>query len=97
MITGARPALYPQIVLDKIVNFAYAACMHQQNQIKQTLCRPDSLDVVRRELDSNVHRNRTSLSKALCQHFNFNDARGRQQIGGCTKALRELERKGHFR
>jgi hypothetical protein len=70
--------------------------MHQQNQIKRTLCRPDSLDVVRRELDSNVHRNRTSLSKALCQHFNFNDARGRQQIGGCTKALRELERKGHF-
>jgi len=70
--------------------------MNQQNQIKRTLSQPESLDIVRYQLDSHVHQNRTSLSKSLCQHFNFHDARGRHQIGGCNKALRELERAGHF-
>ena len=70
--------------------------MHQQNQIKRTLAQPESLAVVHSELASNVHRNRASLSRALCQHFNFSDARGHHQIGGCNKALRELERAGHF-
>jgi len=37
-----------------------------------------------------------SLSRALCQHFNFLDARGCHQIGGCNKVLRELERAEHF-
>jgi hypothetical protein len=70
--------------------------MHQQNQIKRTLAQPEAIDIVRSQLASNVHRNRASLSRALCQHFNFHDARGHHQIGGCNKALRELERAGHF-
>jgi hypothetical protein len=70
--------------------------MKQQNQIKRTLAQPESIDIVRRQIAGNAHRNRASLSKALCQHFNFHDARGRHQIGGCNKALRELERAGHF-
>ena len=70
--------------------------MQQQNQIKRTLGQPESIDIVRRHLASNIHKNRTSLSKALCQHFNFSDARAGLQIGGCNKALRELERAGHF-
>ena len=70
--------------------------MHQQNQIKRTLAQPQAIDIVRNQLASNVHRNRASLSRALCQHFNFHDARGHHQIGGCNKALRELERAGHF-
>ena len=70
--------------------------MQQQNQIKRTLAQPESLDIVRSHLASNTHKNRTSLSKALCQHFNFSDARAGLQIGGCNKALRELERAGHF-
>jgi hypothetical protein len=70
--------------------------MHRQNQIKRTLRQPEAIQLVRSELASNVHRNRASLSRALCQHFNFHDARGRHQIGGCNKALRELERAGHF-
>ena len=32
----------------------------------------------------------------MCQHFGFFDARQRTQTGGCVKALRELERAGHF-
>jgi hypothetical protein len=70
--------------------------MQQQNQIKRTLAQPESIAIVRSHLASNIHKNRTSLSKALCQHFNFSDARAGLQIGGCNKALRELERAGHF-
>jgi len=70
--------------------------MQQQNQIKRTLAQPESIDIVRSHLASNTHKNRSSLSKALCQHFNFHDARAVLQIGGCNKALRELERAGHF-
>ncbi len=58
--------------------------MHQQNQIKRTLAQPEAINIVRSQLASNVHRNR------------FHDARGHHQIGGCNKALRELERAGHF-
>ena len=68
--------------------------MHQQNQIKRTLDLPKSIEVVRPLLNSQAHKNRASLSKTVCQHFNFHDARGRPQIGGCVKALRELERVG---
>ena len=92
----ARAALYPKITLNFCADFVYASFMNQQNQIKRTLSQPESLDIVRHQLDSHVHQNRTSLSKSLCQHFNFHDARGRHQIGGCNKALRELERAGHF-
>lgn len=70
--------------------------MHQQNQIKRTLALPDSIEVVRTLLESQSHKNRASVSRAVCHHFNFSDARGRPQIGGCVKALRELERIGHF-
>jgi len=70
--------------------------MQQQNQIKRTLAQPESIEVIRSQLASTTHINRGSLSKALCQHFNFSDARGHHQIGGCNKALRELERAGHF-
>jgi hypothetical protein len=56
--------------------------MHQQNQIERILGRPEAIRLVRSELASKVHRNRASLSSALCQHFDFHDARGRHQIGG---------------
>lgn len=70
--------------------------MRQQSQIKRTLAQPEAINIVHTELASNVHRNRASLSRVLCQHFNLSDARGHHQIGGCNKALRELERAGHF-
>ena len=70
--------------------------MHQQNQIKRTLALPKSIEIVRTLLNFQTHKNRASLSRAVCVHFNFHDARGRPQIGGCVKALRDLERVGHF-
>jgi hypothetical protein len=60
------------------------------------LGQPEAIKLVPSKFASNVHRNRASLSRALCQPFNFHDARGRGQIGGCNKALRELERVEHF-
>ena len=70
--------------------------MHLQNQIKRTLALAESIEAVRTLLDTKVHKNRAALGRALCQHFDFHDARGQPQIGGCIKALRELERVGHF-
>lgn len=70
--------------------------MDKQNQIKRTLGQPDSIETIRRLLEDKCHNNRTSVAKAVCRHFGFFDARSRMQTGGCVKALRELERAGHF-
>jgi hypothetical protein len=70
--------------------------MDKQNQIKRTLERPDSIETISRLLEDKCHKNRTSVAKAVCRHFGFFDARSRMQTGGCVKALRELERAGHF-
>lgn len=70
--------------------------MRQQNQIKRTLSLPDSIEIVRSLLANKAHKNRSSLADAVCQHFNFHNALGQPQTGGCVKGLRELERAGHF-
>jgi hypothetical protein len=70
--------------------------MEEQNQIKRTLANPESIEVVRRLLSDGTHANRSSLAHATCNHFGFLDACGRAQTAGCVKALRELERAGHF-
>ena len=70
--------------------------MEKQNQIKRTLALPDSIEVIRGLLGEKVHEHRSAFSDAICRHFGFLDARGRTQTGGCVKALRELERSGHF-
>ena len=70
--------------------------MRQQNQIKRTLSLPDSIEIVRSLLANEAHKNRSSLANAVCQRFNFHNALGQPQTGGCIKGLRELERAGHF-
>lgn len=70
--------------------------MEEQNQIKRTLATPESIEAIRRLLADGTHANRTSLSQATCEHFGFLDAFGRAQTAGCVKALRKLERAGHF-
>ncbi len=52
--------------------------------------------MIRRLLAYGTHANRSSVARATCEHFGFVDARGRAQTAGCVKALRELERSGHF-
>ena len=70
--------------------------MEKQNDIKRTLAQRGAIEIVRRLLDDDEHANRSSLARAVCQHFGFLDARRRAQTAGCVKALRELERAGHF-
>jgi Domain of unknown function (DUF4338)/Transposase DNA-binding/Transposase DDE domain len=70
--------------------------MEKQNQIKRTLGLPGSIESIRRLLADTAHASRSSLAEATCQHFGFFDARLRTQTAGCVKALRELERAGHF-
>ena len=70
--------------------------MDTQNQIKRTLAQADAVDYVREQLDSRQFINRTRLASFLCTHFDFHDIRGDKQLGGCLKALRELEAAGQF-
>ena len=70
--------------------------MEKQNQIKRTLEEPGSIETIRRLLADGEHASRYSLAEATCQHFGFLDPRMRSQTAGCVKALRELERAGHF-
>ena len=70
--------------------------MIKQNQIKRTLGLPESIAVVHAMLGSNQHDSRGALADAVCQSFGFLDSRGGTQRSGCAKALRELERVGHF-
>ena len=70
--------------------------MEKQNQVKRTLEQPSSMDAIRAILARNEHTNRASLVRCVCGTFGLLDSRGGPQIGGCSKALRELERAGHF-
>lgn len=70
--------------------------METQNQIKRTLSDPDAINSIRRVLDESRHLTRTKLAEQVCRHFGFLDPRGNTQCSGCLKALRELERHGHF-
>ncbi len=67
-----------------------------QNQIKRTLSEPESIGYVRRLLENSALVHRSELAAQVCEHFGFHDARGRSQVAGCLKALRELEGGGHF-
>ena len=70
--------------------------MNTQNQIKRTLSQPESVEYVRGLLECKQFLHRSALAEALCEQFGFHDARGRQQLSGCLKALRKLEAAGHF-
>jgi hypothetical protein len=70
--------------------------MEKQHQIKRTLEQPDSIESIRELLGRSAQAHRTALSDAVCRHFGFFDSRGATQVSGCAKALRELERAGHF-
>src|SRR5450631_1131258 len=70
--------------------------MNAQNGIKRTLKQVASIEVIRELLAHTEHKSRSSVAESVCRHFGFLDARQRTQTGGCVKALRELERAGHF-
>ena len=70
--------------------------MKKQNQIKRTLTKPESIEKIKSMLDTGGSINRTALADKLCSHFNFFDPSGNKQRSSCMKALRKLEKAGHF-
>ncbi len=74
----------------------YVSGMETQNKIKQTLTESKAIKYVGTILDTNTNLNRTAIAGLVCDHFNFIDPRGKYQRDGCLKALRKLEKDGHF-
>ena len=67
-----------------------------QNQIKRTLQSSEHIAYLRGLLESNAISQRQDLAAHVCKRLGFHDARGQIQLGGCLKALRELEAAGHI-
>ena len=70
--------------------------VRSQNLIKDTLGLSENLERVRLFLDEEAPPNRTALASQVCDWYGFLDHRGQRQISTCLKALRDLEREGHF-
>lgn len=71
--------------------------MNVQNQIKRALSTPEAIEYVRLLLeDDDELFTRTGLAEVVCEEFGFQDPSGQNQLGGCLKALRELEAAGRF-
>lgn len=83
-------------MLDKSHTTAYIGYVEAQNQIKQTLNQPAALAWIADRLGQGDIPHRTALARQVCEQFTFHDGRGRAQVSGCLRALRELERAGHF-
>jgi hypothetical protein len=70
--------------------------MNIQNLIKRKLARPESITAVRQILETDDGLSRSAVAERVCEHLGLLNARGKPQRAGCLKALRELERAGHF-
>ena len=70
--------------------------MEVQSQIKRTLSERNAIEIIRGFLSEDGDAYRSTFADAVCRRFGFYDARGGVQRSGCIKALRELERAGHF-
>jgi hypothetical protein len=71
--------------------------MKIQNQIKRTLSTPEAVEYVNRLLEEREFFSRSELADFVCEQFGFQNPAGQNQLGGCLKALRELEAKGRFK
>ena len=69
--------------------------MHTQNQILDTLRTPAAQGPLN-DILTDWSGHRTRLGEAVCETFGFQDAGGRNQVTGCVKALRQLEREGRL-
>ena len=83
-------------MLDISLRLVYRGAVEIQNQIKRALSGQGPIEIIRGLLSHNDYKYRSTFADAVCERFGFHDARGRVQRSGCIKALRELERLGHF-
>ncbi len=70
--------------------------MKTQHLIKRKLSRPESITIIREILEQHDSLTRSRIAELVCERFLFYNAWGKPQRSGCLKALRELERVGHF-
>jgi len=96
LLKHPSPALYPYNMTEQISSyFLEWGGMDPQNQIKRALSKPESIEYVGQLLGEEEF-SRKELAEFVCQQFGFQDPRGQNQLGGCLKALRELESKSWF-
>jgi len=62
--------------------------------VKQRLEQPENVKLVRRLLAADPEPTRSGLAKDLCRRLDMRDPKGKWQIAGTAKALRELETQG---
>jgi hypothetical protein len=79
---GPSAALYPQITLNIRIRTGYHRVMEKQNQIKSTLTRPKSIELIQARLDNVATMGRTRFAEEICEHFNFIDPAGNKQTAG---------------
>ncbi|MDH3242819.1 MAG: IS4 family transposase [Alphaproteobacteria bacterium] len=70
--------------------------MNTQNLVKQKLAQPETITVIRQVLETYDSVPRSTIAQRVCERLELFNARGKPQRAGCLKALRELERAGHF-
>lgn len=70
--------------------------MEVQSQIKRTLSSASALAWIVDQLEPGDVPHRTALAQRVCARYAFRDGRGRAQVSGCLRALRELEAAGHL-
>ena len=73
-----------------------ALLLEVQSQIRRTLSEQNAIEIIRGFLSEDGYAYRSTFADAVCRRFGFYDARGGVQRSGCIKALRKLERAGHF-
>ena len=70
--------------------------MKTQNLIKRKLAQPESITIIRQILERYDSLSRSAIAQQVCERLELLNARGKPQRAGGLKALRELERAGHF-
>ncbi|MGA8221627.1 MAG: IS4 family transposase [Candidatus Acidiferrales bacterium] len=69
---------------------------NKSGTIKAIVSERANLSVIKGKLRSG-EKSRTRLAAWVCRHLGLHDARGRPRVSSCLKALRDLEREGHFK
>ena len=67
--------------------------MRAQSQIQRTLGEAAAIERVAAILSQDQFDSRSAVGRRVCAEFDFCDQRGRPQLAGCLKALRNLEQR----
>ena len=71
--------------------------MKATTSVKERLSSLESIRCIIEWMAANKEGTRTGLAKAMCERLDLRDGKGALQMASTAKALRDLERAGHFR